>query len=450
MLQIQLFSSAEVYVNGARISLSGGTRVEQLLFRLFISEGKPLLRDQLAESLWPNSSNAQARTNLRRELHACRKLHTVIKEHLTSSRSTVIWNIPEKSNFDVRSFNHHRISFNKATEDDERLKYGLEALNAYTGPLFPELTDTWSYNVRDEHSRYWLSIAEVVATSLELNNQLSQAIQLLDQLVTAEPLNERYHGMLIKQQLKFGNSAKALKCYENIESILQIELGILPSDDLQGLKDQILSSTELNKAFENSNSSLQPQPAYFYRKDKSEFIEAGFFGRENELKLLERLEKEKINQSCIVVVSGEPGIGKTRLIQEYLNSKDPSDRIRLTACGASTDTNLPYKTLATLLSSDKLLAQFNNLPLAMQAQLTSAFPDLYFKHQQSKNVQHNSYHFSRRLLFSAVSALFELVQKPIVCFFDDIHWCDNLIFTHLSMTNFQRRQPLIARLIPRK
>jgi DNA-binding SARP family transcriptional activator len=73
-LQIQLFETFSINVGDAAIaSLSQRERAQSLLGYLIVHRGQEIPRSKLAFQLWPDSTDAQALTNLRRELHSLKR-----------------------------------------------------------------------------------------------------------------------------------------------------------------------------------------------------------------------------------------------------------------------------------------------------------------------------------------------------------------------------------------
>ena len=71
-LRIRLLGGVELDEDGARLRIDSG-RVESLLAYLLLHRETPQSRQHLAYLLWPDTNDAQARTNLRHVLHTLRR-----------------------------------------------------------------------------------------------------------------------------------------------------------------------------------------------------------------------------------------------------------------------------------------------------------------------------------------------------------------------------------------
>ena len=72
MLTISLFANFRLSYNGEPVVSVNSAPMQSLLAYLLIHRDTPQTRQHLAYLLWPDSTEAQARTNLRRELHHLR------------------------------------------------------------------------------------------------------------------------------------------------------------------------------------------------------------------------------------------------------------------------------------------------------------------------------------------------------------------------------------------
>ena len=170
-------------------------------------------------------------------------------------------------------------------------------------------------------------------------------------------------------------------------------------------------------------------------------LATGFFGREDELAQIQRRwAKSRSGQGQFVLVSGEPGIGKTRLIDEFSASLAPDDHYWVTLQGASLFPNTPYHAIGQMLlhlaqersshddTSDPAATLADIfVELGLPARLLGLIapvigltlpddvpaPNITQEQQRSQ------------LLSSLVEATFALARtKPLVLLVDDCQWID--------------------------
>jgi class 3 adenylate cyclase/tetratricopeptide (TPR) repeat protein len=154
--------------------------------------------------------------------------------------------------------------------------------------------------------------------------------------------------------------------------------------------------------------------------------ESPLVGRESELaRLAEAMDRLRVGRSTIVVLLGEPGIGKSRLVAEAraaAGETEPALRWIEEAC-PSFESMRPYA-LATRLAAD-LTAASAHAPGAgaERTRLEEAMADLA---RPSPTADPD---IVRSRFFSAAAALLEELARadearPVVVALDDLHWAD--------------------------
>jgi predicted ATPase/DNA-binding SARP family transcriptional activator/class 3 adenylate cyclase len=134
----------------------------------------------------------------------------------------------------------------------------------------------------------------------------------LEALVAKHPLRERLRAQLMLALYRSRRQAEALDAYQAARRALVDELGIEPSPELQELEGLILRQ-------DPSLEVAAPAPAEDKSAAPTGRRAAGtFVGREPELELLERgLEDALSGRGRLFLLVGEPGIGKSRLADEF-------------------------------------------------------------------------------------------------------------------------------------
>jgi DNA-binding SARP family transcriptional activator len=123
----------------------------------------------------------------------------------------------------------------------------------------------------------------------------------LEQLVRDHPYRERLHAHLMLALYRAGRQADALEAYRNARAALVDELGIEPSAELRELHAAILAQ----------EASLQ-RPSV--RREERGDGERLFVGYECELEVLHSaLDRALAARGTVVMIGGEPGVGKSRL-----------------------------------------------------------------------------------------------------------------------------------------
>ncbi len=150
----------------------------------------------------------------------------------------------------------------------------------------------------------------------------AEVVGELEARIAERPLRERLRRQLMLALYRSGRQAEALEAYRETRRVLVEELGIEPSRWLQELERAILtqdSSLDL-KAGSSSARTIATTPAAAVprqRGDRDLQEPLPLVGRDEELAtLVEALEAGLAGEASLSLVAGEPGIGKSRLVDE--------------------------------------------------------------------------------------------------------------------------------------
>src|SRR4051794_13688753 len=143
MLEVRLLGAFEAHVDGAPV-VPASTRAQSLLAYLALHDGTPQRRDQVAYRLWPDSSDQQARTNLRHVLHTLRAAIPEAGRYLSTTAQTLTL---RDFSADVAAFD---AALAEAGDDVERLR---AAADLYAGDLLDGWYDDWLTADRDRYRR---------------------------------------------------------------------------------------------------------------------------------------------------------------------------------------------------------------------------------------------------------------------------------------------------------
>jgi len=185
------------------------------------------------------------------------------------------------------------------------------ALELWRGPALAEFASepfAGSEGPRLEELRL-LALEELIEADLALGHH-ADLVGELESLVAHHPLRERFRGQLMLALYRSGRQAEALAAYRDARRLLIDELGIDPSRSLQDLEKAILQQ-DLSL---DLPSELPDTPHSLARATREEAEKlGGFVGREQELgRLRDALDAALSGRGRLVMLSGEPGIGKTR------------------------------------------------------------------------------------------------------------------------------------------
>jgi DNA-binding NarL/FixJ family response regulator len=170
-------------------------------------------------------------------------------------------------------------------------------------------------------------------------------------------------------------------------------------------------------------------------------------GRDREVELLERLLEDGCGGSPqIVFITGEPGIGKTSLLDDLLQRAEARGCLALNGRAAELERELPFGLVVDAL--DEYLESldpraFHRLAVADLAELAGVFPAL---RSLDPGSDEPSTAAERYRAHRAVRDLIErlAVKQPLVLLLDDLHWADG---ASVELTSHLLRRPPRARVV---
>jgi DNA-binding SARP family transcriptional activator len=236
-----------------RIELLGGFRVASgtrpipddawrrrkaagLVKLLALAPGHRLHREQAMDALWPDLDPDAAAANLRKAVHYARRALDGDGASLILSVGELLCLPSEGVWIDVDAL---LAAAAQARRTADPAVYA-EALDLYRDGLLPEdRYEDWTFARRDELETEFVALLEELAALLESRGELEAASRMAGRLVTAEPLRESGHLLLIRLHALSGRRSEALRRYEQLRDLLDTELGIEPSPEAQRLYEEV-------------------------------------------------------------------------------------------------------------------------------------------------------------------------------------------------------------------
>jgi predicted ATPase/DNA-binding SARP family transcriptional activator len=413
-LEIRLFGIPCLLLNGHSVeSLRRKNRA--LIYYLAAQEGQST-RERLLTFFWPDHERSAAQATLRTMIYDLRKklgdAFQADDQIIALSSGTVI---------DTGDF---LTALNSPSSDLRNL---IEALDLYKGnflegfslPDSPQFDD-W---VASERERYQLMAMNGFADLSHRHETMRDypvALESARRALAFNPFQEDLQRDVMRLLYLNGDRAGVIQQYESLRKLLDEEMGILPMPETRALYDSIINDTFILPPVETiSQVSPRSKPA-----DKPLLP---FLGREAELETL----KGHLGSGKLILLEGEPGIGKTRLLTELIASQTQGQASALVLRGVSheLEQGLPYQPIVDALR--KLLARPDCTPLLMQlnletlwlTELSRLLPELLtrFPHIPAPTPPADEPRLWEALLrfFRGLSQLGEAWL-----FLDDLHWAD--------------------------
>ena len=419
MLRVRLVGDLRIEVDGREVDAPRSRRARALLAWLAAHPGMHP-RSELAARFWPDVLDQSARGSLRAALTELRTALGDGAGPLVAGRETVglagddLW-------VDVREF-ERRLT---AGELDEALELG-------SGRLLAGIDDAWALAARDAHDRQLAEAHEQLARRAEQVGRHAEAAMHTRAALALDPLAEETGRRLMRRLAAAGDRAAAVAAYEELADRLRGTLGIPPSAATRALADDI------RRGGDTPPASELPPPAALARVDETPFV-----GREPEMERLRAAWADVTMHAVrrLVLVAGEPGIGKTHLMLRFGRERQPDAGAVL--LGRCTQEPLSaYEPFAEVLRhcAEALGPGY----LAERAGQGGQELDRLLGQAQGEPEGDAG---ARHRLFDAVDAALSGVAggRPLLLLLDDLHWADRPTMLLLSaLLRSARRLPLLV------
>jgi DNA-binding SARP family transcriptional activator len=241
-VRIELLGGLRV-VDGSRVVTRFRSRKAGLfLARLAYHPHRSHLREELCDWLWPDTDPEAARHNLRNVLHWLRQAlepeDAPAARLLLANRTTVQLDA-DRVTTDVAEFAAALDAAARSVDGPERAWHLARAVDLYRGPLLPAFYDGWVLQEREWLAqRFFQALGQRIAW-LEQAGDLDAALELAQRGVRLDPLREEPHADLMRLYAAAGQPSAATRQYQELERLLQQELGEPPSAAIRALAGRI-------------------------------------------------------------------------------------------------------------------------------------------------------------------------------------------------------------------
>ena len=471
-LALSLLGTPHIECGGRPVELE---RHKALALLVFLAvTGTIHRRDELAALFWPELDQTRARAALRRTLSTLNI--SLPGDWLQTDRETIGLSSPVAFSLDLTRFhdllelcrNHGHLEVEVCFQCLENLN---SAASLYRGDFLSGFTlrdspafDDWQFFQTESLRRELAGVLERLANGHAARREYDAAINHARRWLALDPMHEPAVCQLMRLYAWSGERHAALRQYTDCVRILERELGIPPQE----------ATTELYNAIKEG--PLPQPPAEFpilaaiamhptkevfpYSHQKGVYKSVGdsekmvdssrdslldrtmrsnFVGQERELEDAGTLWSRAVaGDGKILFISGEPGVGKTRFVQELVGlAQNSGGRVLMDGCHA--EGGPPYAPLAGMIRSTLEKSSILDLPEFVLADLLTLAPHLRSRYP---NIQPNpplDLGFEQQRVFDSFVAWCELLSAhvPLLMVVEDVQWSD--VSTIALLHNLARR-----------
>ncbi|GAA2901548.1 AAA family ATPase [Pseudonocardia halophobica] len=383
---IRLLGEVSASVHGESATALISPRMQRLIARVALAHGSGVSRDRLAAELWPDSSASQARTNLRKLLHDLRHSAPGVPALVDARDGAVRWCAGPSTWIDVAAFSDAVARGDLA-----------EAADSYGGDLLPGLDDDWVVEERERLRRRAVEALAGLASAAEAGRCDDDVIRHTRRLLRLDPLHEPAGRLLMRAHARQGERSEALRTYERLRDGLERELGVRPEPATTALVEELRSPS--------------PGPAFVGRR--AEWQAA--------LTAWEQAGQGRVRLLC---VTGEAGIGKTRLAEELARHAAVDGHAVAYGRAYEAGGRPPWGPVIDWLRSGPVSTRLHTLDDACLVELARLLPELRAERPDLPDLLPSAEVSGRRHLLDAVVRGLLAVRRPLLLVVDDLQWCD--------------------------
>ncbi|MHA7290683.1 BTAD domain-containing putative transcriptional regulator [Arthrobacter sp. MDT3-24] len=280
--------------------------------------GNGTTREQLADVIWPEGLPDTWASAMRSVVSRIRRFLAssgVAGADLTSHGGRYFLQLPAGIAVDIEEAENQLAGAADVTDESGALGSLREAENAvrcFRRPFLANREGDWAAHVREHLSGRANEGLEVASRAALMANEIGAAISHSTELIGRAPLRESAYRTLMTAYQAVGNRGDALATYSSLRSQLRDELGVDPSTETQQLYYEVLGLVP--------GAAVAPLQRARRRRP--------FIGRGLIMEALDEAQRaSRAGSVQMVLLTGELGIGKSRVLHEFGRQLSHSEEV---------------------------------------------------------------------------------------------------------------------------
>ena len=469
-LQVRFLGTFDIRCGDQRLPSPPTLKSQSLLAYLICHRRQPTSRERLAELFWGDRPDVKARHSLATALWQIRRCLSA-GESVLIGPEDIILSDSRAAQFDPRT------ELWLDTEAFESLiaRHEVAALESavalYQGDFLDGFYDDWIINERYRLQMLFHSALAQLMIGQEGNGDIEDALQTALRLLRDDPLREDAHRLVMRAYCHLGQRNTALDQYRRCRALVQADLSAEPTLETKELHRAILEGRYPVGGIPGPASSLQVvarPPIPSGRNPLDAGAPSRLVGREDELGFLQNCWQEAVAaMGRVVLLSGEAGVGKTRLVQEFADQlRWQGSRVLWGQC-YEFERDLPYQPVAEALAAippTLTAAELERYPAQVLRGVARLVPEILQRLPDLAVAAPEDPDRAQATLFGNVADFLSHLssREPLLFVFEDLHWagastlemlhyaarhlagCRVLILGTLREEAVGRRHPLVS------
>jgi DNA-binding SARP family transcriptional activator len=401
-----LGSPVVAHPDGSPVAPQPGAKSMALLAYLTL-ESRPHSRETLADLAWGESPEAEARASLRQAL---KQLRDLLGDVVRCDRRTV--ELAGPVHCDV-------LEFLRLADEEPAAAAHMDVpsfLAGFSVRRAPRLEE-WVAETRASLIQRYTAVLATLARDAMDQRRWEEAKGHADRWLACDPLSETAARLAAEARYLAGDRGSALAHLAEYRAALRAATGCEPSHALLALTRRI----------EADDRPARPRPSQDEWYARVPSLDATLIGRAGEWKALAGAWKAVAGGARrIVLVEGEAGVGKSRLLEEFLRTAVADGATVLRGRGYDATAAVPFAPMAEALREALHVPGLAGTDAEWLAEASRLLPELRQRFPGLPEPESGADPADAWRLFEGVAQLLAALaaERPLVLSLDDLQWCD--------------------------
>jgi predicted ATPase len=286
-----------------------------------------------------------------------------------------------------------------------------QAVSVYHGDLLPGCYDDWIAPERERLRQRYQNACQKLMRVLEVRREYEAALQMGQELLRFDPLDEETYVTLLRLHVSNDDLAGAGRVYKTAVETLQRELGLEPGEALRSAYERLQQASKAISQFREGDLS------------SSESFR--LVGRQPEWQKMQIAWRRAVSgEAQLVLISGEAGIGKSRLAEELFNWVARQGFTTAYTRSYEAEGRMSFAPVTEWLRSAALRSHLASIDKVWLTEITRLLPELINENTDLVRPEPITEYGQRQRFFEALARGVLSGLHPLLLWFDDLQWCD--------------------------
>lgn len=234
-LVIHAFGPGQVWISGKSITMAEWqTQSVRELFFYLLSANRPMTKEKIAESLWPETAEpAKLRIRFKNEIYRLRR--AVGQNTILFEDERYRFNPDVDHEYDMEAFDAYLAKAKSASTPTEQISLYERAIGLVRGPYLEDIGATWVWPEREHLSREFLSASLTLAKLYLKEAQTPKALSTCQRALEYDAAFEAAYRLMMEIYHRMGDRPSVVHVYQTCEQAMRRIFDLPPSEETQKL-----------------------------------------------------------------------------------------------------------------------------------------------------------------------------------------------------------------------